>query len=399
MPLNPPQVGRLSVCSTTVVMQHQLPGAEVTLLKDSRAFPLGLAKSVWEVMRLPSGMNLTRDDRIFATQSLNGETSPVGIPSIVEGTGPITSLPHPHPDSHIYVCAGNVALGGMTPGTNAEILIGGSVVGKALAHEGAAIVELSTGVPSASSVQARGTTCGQQPVTVTLPRADPTPLDQFERLPAPSFGSPLMECVTWLRIDAVVPGATVFLTRGDGSEQRWAFATRSWLVPLARPLQNGEPLTLRQEFVLCRISGERARGRVERLAVGVPKLTSPWCTGRVTVTNLTPGATVIFFASNGAERRVRNDMPVHPDPAAFVYIFRPTGAVRGPERPIQQRLRGERSRPRRPHAAETRDRRTGSRLPDAAAGQGTSQRRRLRDLVALPRDDRLATRDGLRDDG
>jgi hypothetical protein len=138
-------------------------------------------------------------------------------------------------------------------------------------------------------------------VTVPLPRADPAPLDQFERLLAPSFGSPLMECVTWLRIDAVVPGATVFLTRRDGSEQRWAFATRSWLVPLARPLQNGEPLTLRQEFVLCGISGERATGRVERLAVGVPKLTSPWCSGRVTVTNLTPGATVIFFASNGAE--------------------------------------------------------------------------------------------------
>jgi hypothetical protein len=140
MPLNPPQVGRLSVCSTTVVMQHQLPGAEVTLLKDSLSFPLGRAKSVWEVMKLPSGMNLTRDDRIFATQSLNGETSPVGINSIVEGTGPTASLPRPHPDSHIYVCAGNVALGGMTPGTNAEVLIGGSVVGKALAHEGAAIV-------------------------------------------------------------------------------------------------------------------------------------------------------------------------------------------------------------------------------------------------------------------
>jgi hypothetical protein len=301
MPLNPPQVGRLSVCSTTVVMRHQLPGAEVTLHKDSRAFSLGSAKSVWEVMKLPSGMNLTRDDRVLATQSLGGETSPFGIPSVVEGTGPTASLPHPHPDSHIYVCAGNVALGGMTPGTNAEILIGGSVVGKALAHEGACIVALSTGVPSSSSAQARANTCGQQPVTVTLPRGDPTPVGESERLPAPAFGSPLMDCVTWLRIDAVVPGATVFLTRGDGSEQKWSFATRSWLVPLVGPLEDGETVRLRQEFDQCRILGIERTGRVERLTLKAPRLASPWCTGRVTVTELMPGATVIFFAADGTE--------------------------------------------------------------------------------------------------
>jgi hypothetical protein len=32
MPLNPPQVGALSVCSTSVLMQHQLAGAGITLL-------------------------------------------------------------------------------------------------------------------------------------------------------------------------------------------------------------------------------------------------------------------------------------------------------------------------------------------------------------------------------
>jgi hypothetical protein len=301
VPLNPPQVGRLSVCSTTVLMQHQLAGAQVKLHKDGRAFDLGVAAGVLEEMTLPLGMTLARDDRVVATQSLGGETSLPGFPAIVEGTGATASLPRPHPDSHIYVCASNVALDGMTPGTRAEILIGGQVVGSQVAPEGAAIVELSRGVPATGTVQARANTCNLAPVTVTLPRADPTPLDASELLPPPRFGSAVMECVTWLRIDSVVPGATVILTRGDGSQHSWSFATATWLVPLPRRLEHGEPLTLHQEFPRCEIRGHETMMRAGPVSVGPPKLTSPWCTGRVTVTDLIPGATVIFSAEDGTE--------------------------------------------------------------------------------------------------
>jgi len=301
VPLNPPQVGRLSVCSTTVLMQHQLTGAEVTLHKNGQSFDLGEAAGPLEEMKLPPGMNLTRDDRVLATQSLNGETSPLGIPANVEGRGATASLPRPHPDSHIYACAGNVTLDGMTPGTKAEILIGGQVVGSAVAPEGAAMVGLSTGVPSSGNVQARANTCNLPPVTVTLPRADPAPVDASEMLPPPRFGSAVMECVSWVRIDGAVPGSTVILKRGDGSEHRWSDPTATWLVRLPRPLENGEPLALRQEFPHCRIGGHEMTTEAGPVVVGPPKLTTPWCTGRVTVTDLVPGATVIFIAEDGTE--------------------------------------------------------------------------------------------------
>ena len=51
----------------------------------------------------------------------------------------------------------------------------------------------------------------------------------------------------------------------------------------------------------CRILGIERTGRVERLTLRAPRLASPWCTGRVTVTELMPGATVIFFAPDGTE--------------------------------------------------------------------------------------------------
>jgi hypothetical protein len=301
MPLNPPQVGRLSVCSTTVVMQHQLPGAELTLHTATDSFPLGTAGSVWEVMDLPPDLSLVRDDRLVATQSLNGETSPPSTHSIVHGTGPSPGLPHPHPDSHIYACAGYVGLGGMTPGATAEVRRGGTLLGTGLAHEGAAIVKLSNSVPSSPGLQARAITCGHSPVTVTLPPGDTAPIDQTDRLPAPIFASPMMECVEWLRIDGIVPGATVFLTRGDGSGQKWGFVTRSWLVRLARPLEEGERVALRQEFDLCKIGGHEIERDVGPLVVGKPKLASPWCAGRVVATDLIPGATVVFFKADGTE--------------------------------------------------------------------------------------------------
>jgi hypothetical protein len=300
MPLNPPQVGRLSVCSRNVVMEHQLPDAEITLFVDGTPHSLGPAKAVWEVMDLPSGLTLAQDARVTATQSLNGETSAPGSHVVVQGTGTVSSKPLPHPDSHIYRCAGNVALTGMTPGAVAEILSGGAVLGSSVAPEGACIVELSSPVP-ATPLQARAITCGLQPVIISLPKADPAPVDEQERLPAPTFGSPLIECVEWLRLDGVVPGATVTLMRGDGSFQSWAFATRTWLVKLSHRLENGEELVLSQAFPGCEIVGHERQGQVGPLSLSAPKLVSPWCSGRVHAANLVPGATVIFIATDGTE--------------------------------------------------------------------------------------------------
>lgn len=301
MALNPPQVGLLSVFSTTVVMQHQLVGAVVTLHKDGASFELGLASSPWEVFALPPGMNLRKDDLVMATQSLAGDTSPPGIPAIVEGVGQTASSPRPHPDSHIYACAGNVALDGMTPGTRAEILIGGQVVGSAIAPEGAAMVELSQGVPATGTVQARARTGNLAPVTVTLPPADAPPLDSTERLSAPRFGLAPMECMTHLRIEGVVPGATVVLTRDDGSQQREPFPTPTWVMPLATPVKAGERLTLRQDLPFCEIQGHETTADAGPVTLAAPRLTSAWCSGRVNVTHLVPGATVVFQAEDGTE--------------------------------------------------------------------------------------------------
>jgi hypothetical protein len=282
-------------------MQHQLPGAEITLHIDDRVVSLGQAMSHWETMDLPSDLALQARQYVLATQSLGGETSKPSIPSIVQATGPTPSRPQPHPDSHIYSCAGNVALGGMTPGTIAEIVDGSTVLGSAVAPEGACVVELSSAVPNGTALTARARTCGLPDVEVTLPRGDKPPLTPQDKLPAPVFGSPVMDCVEWIQLAGLVPGATVVLTRGDGSEERWPVATRSWPVRLRRRLQDGEELVIRQEFDRCRIGGEERRATVAPFVIFPPKLTSPWCSGRVSATNLMPGATLIFFTEDGAE--------------------------------------------------------------------------------------------------
>lgn len=301
MPLNPPQVGRLSVCSASVTMQYQLPGADVTLHVDGSPVSLGRANTAWEVMKLPAGLSLQKDARVVATQTFQGETSPPGPAIMVQGLGASASRPQPHPDSHIYECAAYVALAGVTPGASVEIRSGGSILGKAIAGSGAVVVELNSPVPASPALLARATGCGQALVSVTLPKGDKAPLTAGGLLPAPIFGSPVIACVDALRIDGAVPGATVVLTRGDGSVERHPFATRSWLIRLGRPLDEGETLVLRQEFQFCKTVGEEQRVRVEALSVGPPTLTSPWCAGRVTVSDLVPGATLIFFAADGTE--------------------------------------------------------------------------------------------------
>lgn len=301
MPLNPPEVGRLSVCSTTVLMQYQLPGADITLHVDGSRVDLGRAKSAWEVMDLPPGLQLRRDTSVLATQSLGGETSPPSIAMSVQGVGSSPSKPQPHPDSHIYACAGGVVLTGVTPGSSVEILSGSTLLGTEIAHDGGAAVKLSGPVPDSTPLTARVNTCGQPPVSVTLPVGDKPPIDQFERLPAPAFGSPLMECVEWVRIDQAVPCATIVLTRGDGSVHRQLIATTSWTFHLDRPLDDGEPLVLRQEFDRCNIGGEDRHATVGPLVVKPPTLSSSWCAGRVAAVDLVPGATLIFFGSNGIE--------------------------------------------------------------------------------------------------
>jgi hypothetical protein len=301
MPLNAPQVGRLSVCSTTVTMQYQIPGARVTLHVDGSPIPLGEATTAWEVMKLPAGLTLPRNALVVATQEFEGETSPPGPAVMVQGLGATASRPQPHPDSHIYECAAFVALAGVTPGASVEIRKGGSVLGTGVAGSGAVVVELNSPVPASEALVARATGCGQQLVSITLPRGDKAPLTAGGMLPAPMFGSPVMACVDSLRIDGVVPGATVILTRGDGSVERHPFATRTWLIRLVRPLELGESLKLRQEFQFCKIVGEDRPERVGPLTVGPPTLTSPWCAGRVTASDLIPGAILTFFAADGTE--------------------------------------------------------------------------------------------------
>lgn len=299
MPLNPPTVGRLSECSQTVVVSQQLPGSTVTLYHNTRDLPPYHAKTVWEVFTLPPTVTLTRDDRVVATQSLGGETSPPSIHSIVQGAGPAPSSPQV--GAHIYQCAHHVLLTGMTPGTLVEVWDGTINLGSAVAHEGAAIVALSEGVPSNAQLEARAHVCGHAPVLTTLPPSTPLPFHSTGRVPAPWFGTAPMDCVEWIRIDGVYPGATVVLERGDGSWQSWGFCTASWLVQLTSPLQDGEPLSLRQEFPRCELTPDEYRTTVGPLRLATPGLSSAWCTGRVNAHSLQPGATVVFFDENGSE--------------------------------------------------------------------------------------------------
>jgi hypothetical protein len=302
MPLNPPQVGPLSVCSTSVVMQYQLAGAQIRLFVDETAHSLGTASSAEQVMDLPGGLMLQQGARVTATQSLNGEVSQPGIAVVVQGTGGQPSSPQPHPDSHIYSCAGNVFLAGVTPGSTVDVLSGGTVLGSADSPDGNCLVVLSSAVPTLTALAARAATCGHAPVTATLPAGDPPPVTTSERLPAPVVGSPVMRCVQSLRLDAIVPGARVTLRRGDGTTQAWQIGVRSWTITLAKPLQEGENLTLVQEFPLCGVTGDVLRVRVAPLSVPVPRIVSPaWCSGRVLVANLVPGATVVFLDPAGTE--------------------------------------------------------------------------------------------------
>jgi len=210
----------IGACATHLRLQGQFPGAtiEINASKGDRSSKVfsGTASSPDEVFELTR--KLEPGEEVFATQA-EPRTTPSrwGRPEDVQPVPTPAELKKVKPATHAFVCAHCIAFSNTYPGGVVSLSsTTGGLLGEAPAVGHFARIRLSAPLHRLDpdeKLQAMQTVCGQPgPVTVLLPPDDP-PTVRRRELPAPIVKGPLRACQRAVRIERVVPGATVVLFR------------------------------------------------------------------------------------------------------------------------------------------------------------------------------------------
>jgi hypothetical protein len=142
------------------------------------------------------------------------------------------------------------------------------------------------------SVVVSQTACGLTGSFLNLPA--PVASDPTQReLDAPTVIGPLVRCQTDLHLDGVIPGATVAVGL-NGQVYRGCFESHYGWFRLPRRLRLWDVVSVRQEFVLCQLSGVPATATVSEEIPPSPHVVGPLCEGDrfVRVSGLYKGALV-----------------------------------------------------------------------------------------------------------
>ena len=336
MNLLPPRVrGPLSECSRSVIVTNASPGATVTLVvhrdgADLRGVGHKTVAGSKDTIPLEPGFQLMAHDIVNAEQSLGVDPSPVStdgpeVQTSVAQFDPVQVL------SHLRQCSHGFFLGGMRPGTQVQILQGGSVIGTGEAVDGTAFVNVPDGLPApGASLTARQVICPKPPpppppssayiYDSALPAILPVPFYAPPTIPAPVILQGLDACSRSVEIGSIVPGADVILesVRGWWASLGSSDYTTGWMT-LPVQLQKGEDVTIRQEVArLCQLASERKTSRVgPQQKLGQPRLYQIDCNESPTIFafNLKPEADVEFSVTfSGVETIYRTQATGSNDP-------------------------------------------------------------------------------------
>jgi len=304
MPLVMPTiVGPVSALSSSLRVQGSLPGATVIVLSLTRPTNAEVAKGVAQGgddrFNLLSGVTLTANDRLVATQGLGSDASATPGDALALAVAPAPTNPAELGFvgyvSHLWECGRYLWIQGALTGATIEVSFNGAVQGHGIAFEDGARFMLQSQLPANMGITARQTTpVGPGPATPGTPESLP-PQDRA-KLPVPTITQPVYGCQTAVSVSNVYDGADVTLQRGSGITDTAGFDRNALWFNLSKPLTAGDTITAQQQMVLCEKRSDVGPKIPVTKPDGIPApfIVSPLCAGgqKVRVLNLVPGALV-----------------------------------------------------------------------------------------------------------
>lgn len=294
---SPPKiVGPIGPCSETIRLQGQVPGHTVQVLASFT--------NIWDTVckRLA-----TAPDEVFPlTRPLKpGEhvvtlvgafTSPHEVVQQQPGPGAIGSVAGV---THPYACGACLWLANATPGATIEVRDAGAQLrGKVSAPDGNARLGVSPPIGHNETLIATQFVCGNPGPPLSLLPSEEPPAPHHV-LDPPHIVGVLHHCDTAVRVEGVVEGAVVTISI-DGNELSACFDRPGLWFNLARELQTGQKVNVRQSFERCEVHSARSQPDAvvqELTTLDPPFVRGPLCKGTpfVTVGNLVPGSIVVIF--------------------------------------------------------------------------------------------------------
>lgn len=292
--------GPLSRCSTRVGVSGVVSGARIEILVNGQSKntsdPIGGSRAVVEI-----GATLSAGDKVTARQHFQSDVSdPSPLPSIVQPLPP--ALSDLNLRAPLIACGRRISFDGGLPGAEIEVSDGNTLfdtIDYLYGTAWARVPPMTQGV----SLHLMQTSCNMLTHTTVTPPAMPLP----SSISQPQIMGPLVECMTSVQLDNIVPGATVIMWRDGEESARFDCAETATTWWGHKPFKVGEEVTIRQSFTCATdveepdILSERETRMVSKASsMSKPVIFQPICPGdtHVTIANLTPGARVLFMIDN-----------------------------------------------------------------------------------------------------
>jgi hypothetical protein len=338
---NPKIVGPVSELTTSIRVQGQIVGADVSIFSSTPVKSLvakGKATSSDERFPLLGGVQLSAANLLFAMQELGSDKS-------VLPSGDLQMAVQPKPKSageigsvgfltHLFECGRYLWINGSIPGAGVQAMAGALILGTGTSMEGDARFELTHPVPHTGSVTASQIVPPFPPGPGASRIPDPLPVPVGHPLTPPVIQQPVRGCDPSVLVSNVFDGALVTIERSSGLVDAAGFDRDALQFILQSPVKEGDKLIIKQEVAL---NCERQTEFSAAIIVGPPKpvdppaVVAPLCAGGTVVTliNLRPGA-LVHISTNGTV--VTGQAP--PDVTSFDFSV-PTLAV-GPVTATQE---------------------------------------------------------------
>jgi hypothetical protein len=306
---SPVVVGPVSPCNTGVRVQGQLPGAQldvyavVVLPGQTRSRHVGSAVvasadafvSLAAGARLFPGEHVTVDQR---TSSDFGQGVPASLAVEVTAEPRAGDLAGLFAGETLLECGTCLWLEGVFPGASVSLQLNNDppllaeTQGQRVKFSLPAGQQLSTG----DTLVASQTACGLagSPVSIAAPVSQ---VRSEWPVAAPSVETPLVKCQAALRLDGVLPGATVVVEH-NGEEERACFGYRHGVFWLRRRLEASDTVRVHQEFRGCELVSEGESHTAVDDVPAPPFVLAPVCEGDrlIRLAGLVPGAMVELAA-------------------------------------------------------------------------------------------------------
>jgi outer membrane protein assembly factor BamB len=299
--LAPSVIGPVSECSKSIRVEGQISGATVKLFITGQAAAIGGGVATWsdQVFPLNASVTLAHGHSVQATQTLAGQTSPLGPGITVQKKPPSVGVMAFQ--SHLYHCGTCVWLVGAVPGAEVTVKVGNALRGSTVSADGSARIGLNQAIGANDILTIQQTACGMAGPPVNGPHPDPVPAAK-RQLPAPAMPGPLKQCDPAVLVTNVLEGATVTLNRTAAPPESACFdATGLWFL-LSKPLMLNETVTAEQAYPRCDIPGTPTPPVKVGSAAPVPPpvVAEPLCAGQasVTVSDYQPGAQIEIFQNH-----------------------------------------------------------------------------------------------------